>query len=264
MVLRVFQLVQHKIQSTSGLRLDLDQVPKLLGKLKSEWAPRSFVVSFKLETDEEILYKKAKRAIEKYRVDLVVANMLHTRAERCFAIAWRPIVLVGGAKSAAKAVTLGAMTVPLQRQDMGDGGSVVLIERPAERTLIEPSLVAHLVEQHAAFIGTAESSASGGDASATAGAEAGAASVAELAARYVELVTTKRDQPIEESEESRDAAAPASSGVLTGGFEINSYLSALTRNAGGQMLVYFSAGAVVCGLLLGYCVGRVTSRSSRS
>lgn len=80
-------MVQHKIQSSTGLTLELDQVPKMLGKLTQEWAPQSFVVSFKLETDESILFDKAWGAIEKCRVHLVVANILHTRADKCFLVA---------------------------------------------------------------------------------------------------------------------------------------------------------------------------------
>ena len=34
------------------------QVPKMLGTLRSTWAPEAFIVSFKLETDEQILISK--------------------------------------------------------------------------------------------------------------------------------------------------------------------------------------------------------------
>ena len=43
------------------------------------WAKDGYFVSFKLETDLDLLIKKARAAIEKYNVDLVVANELHTR-----------------------------------------------------------------------------------------------------------------------------------------------------------------------------------------
>ena len=32
----------------------------MLGELRASWAPRSFIVSFKLETDEALLDSKAK------------------------------------------------------------------------------------------------------------------------------------------------------------------------------------------------------------
>lgn len=72
---------EHKIQSTEvkALDLHLEPVPKMLGALKRDWASNAFCVSFKLETDEAILIDKARGAIAKYAVDLVVANELHSR-----------------------------------------------------------------------------------------------------------------------------------------------------------------------------------------
>jgi phosphopantothenate-cysteine ligase len=76
------KMVEHKIQSSSGnLLLDLDPVPKMLSVLRKDWAPKSFIVSFKLETDEELVIHKAKRAIINYNVDVVIANQLHTRRD---------------------------------------------------------------------------------------------------------------------------------------------------------------------------------------
>lgn len=37
------------------------QVPKMLGALRHEWSPAAMVVSFKLETDIQILLQKARR-----------------------------------------------------------------------------------------------------------------------------------------------------------------------------------------------------------
>lgn len=74
-------LAEHKIQSrdTGALQLELQQTPKALGELKRAWCPDAFCVSFKLETDSEILLTKAKNSIQLYAVDLVVANLLPTR-----------------------------------------------------------------------------------------------------------------------------------------------------------------------------------------
>lgn len=81
------QLATHKIQSREGpLKLTLEPVPKLLGVLRREWAPRAFVVSFKLETDWDLLRKKAHQAIDKYDVHLVVANELHSRFDEVLLI----------------------------------------------------------------------------------------------------------------------------------------------------------------------------------
>jgi phosphopantothenate-cysteine ligase len=71
------QMSVHKIQSDDKLDLQLSQVPKLLGHIKHEWAPDAFLVSFKLETDHDLMVPKSRRAISKYGVDLVVANELH-------------------------------------------------------------------------------------------------------------------------------------------------------------------------------------------
>mmetsp|Transcript_35053 Transcript_35053/g.44289 ORF Transcript_35053/g.44289 Transcript_35053/m.44289 type:complete len:368 (-) Transcript_35053:275-1378(-) len=81
------KMTQHKIQSAEGpLQLELDQVPKCLGMCTQHWAPNAFCVSFKLETDLDILTKKALGAIEKYKVNLVVANELHSRKSKVILI----------------------------------------------------------------------------------------------------------------------------------------------------------------------------------
>lgn len=73
-------LPDHKIQSGDRmLKLDLEPVPKVMGVLRQDWAPEAFCVSFKLETDEDLLVEKAKGAIRKYAVHVVVANILDQR-----------------------------------------------------------------------------------------------------------------------------------------------------------------------------------------
>jgi len=54
----------------------LAPVPKKLGLIKSEWNPNTVLISFKLETDVQILERKALGAITSYGVDMVVANEL--------------------------------------------------------------------------------------------------------------------------------------------------------------------------------------------
>ncbi|KAK1814694.1 Phosphopantothenate--cysteine ligase cab2 [Friedmanniomyces endolithicus] len=95
------RMVEHKIQSSedfqedltngSGARapaahmdgkrlvIDLDPVPKFLKMLVDGWAPRSMIVSFKLETDPSLLARKARYALEKYSHHLVIGNLLNTR-----------------------------------------------------------------------------------------------------------------------------------------------------------------------------------------
>ena len=57
----------HKIQSGEhdGLQLNLRNVPKCLPLLRHQWAPQAYLVSFKLETDPDMLLKKAQGAISK-------------------------------------------------------------------------------------------------------------------------------------------------------------------------------------------------------
>lgn len=87
------KLPQHKIQSRSEFQdksegkvnesgqlvLDLDPVPKFLRKLVQTWANKSMIVSFKLETDEDLLITKAKQALKNYNHQLVIGNILATR-----------------------------------------------------------------------------------------------------------------------------------------------------------------------------------------
>uniref|UniRef100_A0A1B6L3S7 DNA/pantothenate metabolism flavoprotein C-terminal domain-containing protein n=1 Tax=Graphocephala atropunctata TaxID=36148 RepID=A0A1B6L3S7_9HEMI len=74
------EMPEHKLQSGhQPLVMTLKLVPKMLRPLVLEWVPNAFVVSFKLETDPEILISKAKDALQKYKHKLVIGNMLHTR-----------------------------------------------------------------------------------------------------------------------------------------------------------------------------------------
>eukprot|EP00656_Telonema_subtile_P042739 TRINITY_DN4859_c0_g2_i2.p1 TRINITY_DN4859_c0_g2~~TRINITY_DN4859_c0_g2_i2.p1 ORF type:complete len:240 (+),score=90.25 TRINITY_DN4859_c0_g2_i2:73-792(+) len=74
---------EHKMQSSEGPpEIVLSSTPKMLACIKQEWAPESFLVSFKLETDQTILKQKATAAIHKYGIDLVIANILETRKQQ--------------------------------------------------------------------------------------------------------------------------------------------------------------------------------------
>jgi phosphopantothenate-cysteine ligase len=81
------QMPKNKIQSSvDGLTLNLKPVPKVLGQLKSNWCPNAFVISFKLETDESLLIKKSIKALDKYKHNLVIANILETRRSQVIVI----------------------------------------------------------------------------------------------------------------------------------------------------------------------------------
>ncbi|MBN3307687.1 PPCS ligase, partial [Amia calva] len=74
------EMPEHKIQSSNGpLQISMKMVPKMLSPLVKDWAPRAFVISFKLETNPSILLERARRALDTYRHQAVVANVLDTR-----------------------------------------------------------------------------------------------------------------------------------------------------------------------------------------
>ncbi|RMB89722.1 hypothetical protein DUI87_33919 [Hirundo rustica rustica] len=76
----VSEMPEHKIQSSEGpLQITMKLVPKMLSPLVRDWAPEAFVISFKLETDPQILLDKSRQALEKYRHQVVVANVLESR-----------------------------------------------------------------------------------------------------------------------------------------------------------------------------------------
>lgn len=75
-------LPEHKIQSSGGpINLSLQLVPKLLKPLVKDWIPDAYIISFKLETDANLLIPKAQKALETYNHKLVVGNILDTRTE---------------------------------------------------------------------------------------------------------------------------------------------------------------------------------------
>lgn len=68
-----------RVPRSKRLIVDLDPVPKFLKNLVDGWAPHSMIVSFKLETDPEILVHKAEYSLERYQHHLVIGNLLSTR-----------------------------------------------------------------------------------------------------------------------------------------------------------------------------------------
>ncbi|KZO91610.1 DFP-domain-containing protein [Calocera viscosa TUFC12733] len=74
------KMAEHKIQSGKGsLQIEMDQVPKILKPLRDHWTPEGFIVSFKLETDPQLLIPKARQALERYDHKLVIGNDLNRR-----------------------------------------------------------------------------------------------------------------------------------------------------------------------------------------
>lgn len=107
----------------SPLQITMRMVPKMLSPLVRDWAPDAFVISFKLETDPQILLDKSRQALERYRHQVVVANVLESR---------RTSVII---------VTRDSQT-PLSLSD----------EEIAQGMEIEEKIVSYLQGQHTAFI----------------------------------------------------------------------------------------------------------------
>lgn len=67
-------------KSRKKLVIHLDPVPKFLHRLVDGWAPAgSMIVSFKLETDPNLLVYKSQTALRRYSHHLVIGNLLSTR-----------------------------------------------------------------------------------------------------------------------------------------------------------------------------------------
>lgn len=76
---------EHKLQSSEEgtAMLRLSPVPKMLGLIKRRWCDdMAAVVSFKLETDTKLLELKARRSLDLYGLDAVVANALGSYRSR--------------------------------------------------------------------------------------------------------------------------------------------------------------------------------------
>lgn len=129
-------LPEHKIQSrdagadgadgAGGVTVRLEQVPKMLGHVRRSWCPSAFVVGFKLETDPELLARKASASLRKYGAHAVVANEMARRKDRV-------------AIASLENVTEELGVAP---------GTYDVLDRPAGEPDVERSLVDELVARH--------------------------------------------------------------------------------------------------------------------
>lgn len=73
---------EHKLQSRdligSGLKIELQNSPKILAGVRTI-GKNLKIVSFKLETDEQILEEKVFKSLKEYHSDFIVANTLANR-----------------------------------------------------------------------------------------------------------------------------------------------------------------------------------------
>ncbi|KAG8466618.1 hypothetical protein KFE25_007997 [Diacronema lutheri] len=176
--LPVARMETHKMQSrgSGGLRLDLSEVPKLLGAYKSArtrdgaWAPDAALVSFKLETNACILAAKAAGALDTYGVDLVVANQLQTYRRKVTLVAPDTDVREGRARIRVRApIIAGDETVDVEV----DGLERRVLESESGEAL-EEAIVAALVQLHAERLAARAAGRARGDGGGGVGAPAGA------------------------------------------------------------------------------------------
>ena len=122
------EMPEHKLQSSAGApAVKLQLVPKMLKPLVKHWVPQAFIVSFKLETDPDLLVSKAERALETYGHNLVIGNILETRKHR--------VVLISG---------------------KGKAEEIVIDERD-QSVEIEELIVEELNKRHRGFVSAADS-----------------------------------------------------------------------------------------------------------
>ncbi|KAI0676325.1 phosphopantothenate-cysteine ligase [Trametes maxima] len=133
------KMSEHKIQSGKGsLHIEMDQVPKILKPLVAEWTREGYIVSFKLETDENLLIPKARQALARYGHQVVIGNDLHRRKFE--------VVFVSPRVATAAAT-------PSPPSDAAYAESWLRIDLAQDpKKEIEEDIVAELVKRHAAWI----------------------------------------------------------------------------------------------------------------
>jgi len=134
-----------------SLIIDLDPVPKFLKQLVDAWAPRSMIVSFKLETDEALLAEKSHYALKKYAHHLVIGNLLNTRKYEVLFVS-----ATGGEQWIRVPASRRAKSVTSSRNEEGDlasaSGSLASREAPIE---IESLIVPEVAKMHSLLISKA-------------------------------------------------------------------------------------------------------------
>lgn len=139
------RMSEHKIQSGKGrLSIEMDQVPKILKPLVDEWTKDGYIVSFKLETDDNLLLPKAKAALKRYGHQVVIGNDLHRRKYE--------VVFVSPKSPSSKTTTDQSddefeeywLRIPIP----DTSGNV----SPHQVKEIEEDIVAELLKRHSAWI----------------------------------------------------------------------------------------------------------------
>lgn len=135
-----------RVPRSKRLVIDLDPVPKFLKQLVDAWAPRSMIVSFKLETDPGLLAEKSHYALKKYAHHLVIGNLLNTRKYEVLFVS-----ATGGEQWIRVPASRRAKSVTSPRNE--EGGAVAASrEAPIE---IESLIVPEVAKMHSELIAKA-------------------------------------------------------------------------------------------------------------
>ncbi len=126
---------------TNCLHLKLSPVPKILSLVRDDFAPNAFCVSFKLETDKNILFEKAHMAIKKYDMHMVIGNVLDTRYEKVWMLQNRGIYIMGYDEDEGKVESKLAVT-EISKNDAPS----------ASIDGLEDAMISHVVEKHFEYI----------------------------------------------------------------------------------------------------------------
>ncbi|KAI0754303.1 phosphopantothenate-cysteine ligase [Daedaleopsis nitida] len=138
------KMSEHKIQSGKGsLHIEMDQVPKILKALVAEWTREGYIVSFKLETDPNLLIPKARQALARYGHQVVIGNDLNRRKFEVVFVS--PKSVLSSAPSSQSPVGTAAPEAYEETWLRID-----LAQNPKKE--IEEDIVAELVKRHASWI----------------------------------------------------------------------------------------------------------------
>jgi len=153
------RLSEHKIQSGKGsLQIEMDQVPKILKPLVSEWTPEGFVVSFKLETDQRLLIPKARTALERYGHHVVIGNDLARRKFEVLFVSRVPRTVIDAGQSPTGPPIDSTIIEPVTDAPPVRSGAefteswLILEEKDRNSVEIEEGIVERLVKMHDAWI----------------------------------------------------------------------------------------------------------------
>ena len=138
--------VLSKERDSDCLNLKLWPVPKVMGLLRSKWAPDAFVCSFKLETDKLILRQKAEGAVTKYGCHVVIGNLLKTRHDQVWVLAPEDMTsLLDDSNGTANSISDTVKDWPMKE-----------IRRPksSEVEVLEDMIIEHVVQTHFEYIST--------------------------------------------------------------------------------------------------------------